>query len=34
MPTEELGAPAFRKYDIETYMPAKDMWGEVSVPSD
>ena len=29
MPTHELGAPAYRKYDIETYMPAKKFWGEV-----
>ena len=24
MPTEELGAPAYRKFDIEAYMPFKD----------
>ncbi len=23
MPTEELGAPAYRKYDIEAYLPFK-----------
>jgi hypothetical protein len=31
MPTEELGAPAHRKYDIETWMPAKGFWGEVCI---
>lgn len=30
MPPHELGAPAYRKYDIETYMVARDMWGEIS----
>lgn len=29
MPTQELGAPAYRKFDIETWMPAKELWGEV-----
>jgi len=29
MPTEELGAPAYRKYDMETWLPAKQFWGEV-----
>nr|KAG5712361.1 hypothetical protein BaRGS_023940 [Batillaria attramentaria] len=29
MPTEELGAPAHRKFDIETWMPGKGFWGEV-----
>lgn len=31
MPTQELGAPAYRKFDIETWMPAKELWGEVHV---
>lgn len=30
MPTEELGASAFRKFDIEAWMPGKNDWGEVS----
>ena len=30
MPTEELGASAYRKYDIEAWMPGRDGWGEVS----
>lgn len=29
MPTEELGLSAHRKYDIETWMPAKQFYGEV-----
>lgn len=29
MPTEELGASAYRKYDIEAWMPGKNGWGEV-----
>ena len=29
MPSQELGAPAYRKYDIETWLPAKQFWGEV-----
>jgi len=32
MPTEELGAPAYRKYDMEAWMPGRDGWGEVSRP--
>lgn len=31
MPTEELGLSAHRKYDIETWMPAKAFYGEVRV---
>jgi len=31
MPSQELGAPACRKYDMETWMPAKQFWGEVSI---
>lgn len=31
MPTEELGASAHRKYDIEAWMPGRGKWGEVRV---
>lgn len=34
MPTQELGAPAYRKFDIETWMPAKELWGEISSASN
>jgi len=30
MPTQELGPPAHRKYDIEAWMPGRDSYGEVS----
>ncbi|KIY51244.1 seryl-tRNA synthetase [Fistulina hepatica ATCC 64428] len=30
MPTEELGASAYRKYDIEAWMPGRGKWGEVT----
>merc|ERR1711972_1062363 len=30
MPTEELGAPAYRKFDIEAWMPGMRKWGEIS----
>ncbi|KAI0308190.1 seryl-tRNA synthetase [Multifurca ochricompacta] len=30
MPTEELGASAHRKYDIEAWMPGRGSWGEIS----
>lgn len=30
MPPCELGAPAYRKYDIESWMPGRKMWGEIS----
>lgn len=30
MPTEELGASAYRKYDVEVYMPGSKRWGEVA----
>lgn len=30
MPTEELGASAYRKYDIEAWLPGRKTWGEVS----
>lgn len=29
MPTQELGASAYRKYDMEAWLPAKQFWGEV-----
>ncbi|EJU00007.1 seryl-tRNA synthetase [Dacryopinax primogenitus] len=29
MPTEELGASAWRKYDIEAWMPGRGEWGEI-----
>ncbi|KAJ2723035.1 Serine--tRNA ligase, mitochondrial [Coemansia sp. Benny D115] len=34
MPTHELGASAFQKYDIEAWMPGRRMWGEVSSASN
>ncbi|PFH54864.1 hypothetical protein AMATHDRAFT_134999 [Amanita thiersii Skay4041] len=30
MPTEELGASAYRKFDMEVWMPGRASWGEVS----
>jgi seryl-tRNA synthetase len=30
MPSEELGASAYRKYDIEAWMPGRGSWGEVT----
>ncbi|NXF14135.1 SYSM protein, partial [Smithornis capensis] len=29
MPTEELGLPAYRKFDIEAWMPGRGKYGEV-----
>lgn len=29
MPPQELGAQAYRKYDVEAWLPGKNMWGEV-----
>ncbi|KAJ3124367.1 seryl-tRNA synthetase [Nowakowskiella sp. JEL0407] len=29
MSSEELGTPAYKKYDIEAWMPGREMWGEV-----
>lgn len=29
MPTQELGLPAYRKHDIEAWMPGRDKYGEV-----
>lgn len=34
MPPFELGAPAYRKYDIEAWMPGRKVWGEISSCSD
>ncbi|PIO53821.1 hypothetical protein TELCIR_24830, partial [Teladorsagia circumcincta] len=34
MPTEELGAPAARKVDIEAWMPGRQLFGEVSSASN
>ncbi|TFY72803.1 hypothetical protein EVG20_g225 [Dentipellis fragilis] len=34
MPTEELGASAYRKYDVEAWMPGRGNWGEISSTSN
>lgn len=34
MASEELGAAAYRKYDIEAWMPSKKGYGEVCSASD
>ena len=34
MPTHELGAAAYRKYDIEAWMPGRNQWGEISSASN
>ncbi|XP_029475708.1 serine--tRNA ligase, mitochondrial [Rhinatrema bivittatum] len=34
MPTEELGLPAYRKYDIEAWMPGRGTYGEISSASN
>jgi seryl-tRNA synthetase len=34
MPTEELGASAYRKYDMEAWMPGRGGWGEISSASN
>lgn len=34
MPTQELGASAYRKYDVEAWMPGRGDWGEVSSASN
>ena len=31
MPTQELGPPAYRKYDIEAWMPGRNIYGEVGL---
>lgn len=30
MPPTELGASAYEKYDLEAWMPGRQMWGEIS----
>lgn len=30
MPPHELGAQAYRKYDVEAWLPAKQIWAEVN----
>ena len=34
MPTGDLGAPAYRKYDIEAWMPGIQRYGEISSASN
>lgn len=34
MPPHELGAPAYRKYDMEAWMPARKIFGEISSASN
>lgn len=34
MPSGELGGSAFRKYDIEAYMPGRGSWGELASASN
>ncbi|TRY89425.1 hypothetical protein DNTS_010826 [Danionella cerebrum] len=34
MPTQELGAPAYRKFDIEAWMPGRGGFGEISSASN
>jgi seryl-tRNA synthetase len=34
MPSEELGMPAYRKYDIESWQPAHKRYGEISSTSN
>ncbi|XP_014244780.1 serine--tRNA ligase, mitochondrial [Cimex lectularius] len=34
MPECELGAQAYRKYDVEAFMPGKKKWGEISSTSN
>lgn len=34
MPSEDLGAPAYRKFDILAWMPAKAVYGEISSTSN
>lgn len=34
MPSEELGASAYRKYDMEAWMPGRGEWGEISSTSN
>jgi seryl-tRNA synthetase len=34
MPTEDLGAPAYRKFDVECWMPGMQRYGEISSASN
>ncbi|KNC97166.1 serine-tRNA ligase [Spizellomyces punctatus DAOM BR117] len=34
MPTHDLGAPAYQKYDMEAWMPGRKAWGEISSASN
>jgi len=34
MPSEDLGAPAYRKYDIEVWIPSRNDYGEISSASN
>lgn len=34
MPPSDLGAPAYRKYDMEAWMPGRQMYGEISSASN
>jgi seryl-tRNA synthetase len=34
MPSEDLGASAYRKYDIEAWMPSRNSYGEISSTSN
>ncbi len=34
MATEELGAPAYHKYDLEVWMPGRGEYGEVTSASN
>lgn len=34
MPTEDLGAPAYRKFDVEAWMPGLERYGEISSASN
>lgn len=34
MPTHDLGAPAYRKFDIEAWMPGLQRYGEISSTSN
>lgn len=32
--SEDLGAPAYRKYDLEAWIPSRDFWGEITSASN
>ncbi len=34
MPANDLGAPAYKKYDIEAWMPGRGSWGELTSSSN